>query len=111
MQEMSPQQVYQHLQTIRSQTTSSEPLLLDVRETWEYDICHIKGSELIPMQTIPRQLGQLDPQQETIVICHHGVRSRMVGQFLEQAQFENIINLSGGVTAWAQQVDQTMPTY
>ncbi len=106
MQEMSPQQVHEYLQT-----TASNPLLLDVRESWEYDICHIKGSELIPMQTIPGQLSKLDPGQETIVICHHGVRSRIVGQFLEQAQFKNIINLCGGVTAWAQDVDKNMPTY
>lgn len=103
---MSPQQISEYLQS-----STSSPLLLDVRENWEYDICHIKGSELIPMQQIPMQLNQLDPEQETIVICHHGVRSRMVGQFLEQAEFKNIINLSGGVTAWSQQVDKTMPTY
>ncbi len=106
MQEMSPQQVHEYLET-----TSNRPFLLDVRETWEYEICHIKGSELIPMQTIPSQLGKLDPNQEIIVICHHGIRSRMVAQYLEQAQFKNITNLSGGVAAWAQDVDQTMPTY
>lgn len=106
MQEMSPRQVHDYLQT-----TTDKPLLLDVRENWEYDICHINGSELIPMQTIPNQLDKLDPNKEIIVICHHGVRSRMVGQFLEQVKFKNIINLSGGVTAWAQAVDPNMPTY
>ncbi|MFK5986831.1 MAG: rhodanese-like domain-containing protein, partial [Pseudomonadota bacterium] len=83
----------------------------DVREPWEYSICHIKGAELVPMQTIPAQLNKLNPKQETIVICHHGVRSRMVGQFLEQAQFDKIINLSGGVNAWAQDVDLNMTSY
>ena len=63
------------------------------------------------MQMIPGQLDKLDPNQETIVICHHGVRSRMVGQYLEQVQFKNIINLSGGITAWAKGIDQKMPTY
>ncbi|MDX2506547.1 MAG: rhodanese-like domain-containing protein [Gammaproteobacteria bacterium] len=106
MQEMSAQQVHNYLQQ-----TTSIPLLLDVREPWEFDICHINGSELIPMQSIPGQLPQLDPEREIIVICHHGIRSRMVGQFLEQAQFKNVINLSGGVTAWAQQVEPKMPTY
>lgn len=106
MQEMSPQQVHEYLQT-----TPNEPLLLDVRENWEYDICHITGSELIPMQTVPNQLDKLDPNQEIIVICHHGIRSRMVGQFLERVQFKNIINLAGGVTAWAQAVEPDMPTY
>ncbi|MCW8929588.1 MAG: rhodanese-like domain-containing protein [Gammaproteobacteria bacterium] len=106
MQEMSPQQVHEYLEM-----TEKSPLLLDVREHWEYEICHIEGSELIPMQTIPNQLDKLDPEQEIIVICHHGVRSRMVGQFLEQARFKNIRNLSGGVAAWAQEVDRSMPTY
>jgi len=106
MREMSPQQVDEYLQT-----SSNKPLLLDVREPWEYEICHINDSELIPMQTIPTHLNQLEKDQEIIVICHHGVRSRMVGQFLEQAEFKNIINLSGGVMAWAQDVDKNMPSY
>ena len=106
MLEMNVREVHDYLLS-----TNTKPVLLDVRENWEYDICHIEGSMLIPMQTIPQQLEQLDPQQETIVICHHGVRSRMVGQFLEQADFKNIINLSGGVNAWAQQVDPDMPSY
>ncbi len=106
MQEMTPQQVYDYLQK-----NTNKPLLLDVREPWEYQICRIEGSELIPMQKIPSHLNKLDPKQETIVICHHGVRSRMVVQFLEQAQFENVINLSGGVNAWAQSVELDMPSY
>ena len=106
MQEMSPQQVHEYLES-----TTNKPLLLDVRENWEYDICHIKGSELIHMQTIPHQLDKLAPEQEIIVVCHHGIRSRMVGQFLEQAQFKHVTNLSGGVAAWSQLVDRSMPTY
>lgn len=106
MLEMNVKEIHEYLKT-----TDSNPVLLDVREQWEYEICHIEGSKLIPMQTIPQQLEQLDPEQETIVICHHGVRSRMVGQFLEQAQFNNIINLGGGVNAWAQHIDPSMPSY
>ena len=106
MQEMSPQQLHEHLQT-----NTDKLLLLDVREPWEHKICRIEGAELIPMQSIPAHLDKLDPQQETVVICHHGIRSRMVGQFLELAQFKKIINLSGGVNAWAQDVDLDMPSY
>lgn len=106
MQEMSAQQVHQYLQS-----SNNNPILLDVRELWEYKICHIEGSQLIPMRNIPSELNQLEPEQETIVICHHGIRSRIVGQFLEQADFTNIINLSGGVNQWAQQVDTKMPVY
>jgi len=103
---MSPQQVFNYLQT-----NTSKPLLLDVREPWEYDICHIEGSHLIPMQRIPAKINQLDPLQETIVICHHGIRSKIVSSFLEQAQFKDIINLLGGVNTWAQEVDPAMASY
>ena len=106
MLEMSVTEINEYIKT-----SDNIPFLLDVRENWEYDICHIEGSKLIPMQTIPQHLDQLDPQQETIVICHHGIRSRMVGQFLEQAEFKKVINLIGGVNAWAQYVDPDMPSY
>ena len=87
------------------------PLLLDVRQPWEFDVCRIEGSQLIPMGQLPRKLAELDPEQETVVICHHGIRSRSVGHYLEQQGFSKIINLSGGVDQWAKQVDNTMPTY
>jgi rhodanese-related sulfurtransferase len=87
------------------------PLLLDVREPWEFDKARIDGSTLVPMRSVPEQLGALDPQRETVVICHHGIRSRMVGRYLESQGFSNVINLSGGVAAWASDVDRQMPTY
>jgi len=87
------------------------PLLLDVREAWEFQICRIQGSQLLPMRQIPSALNTFDPQQEIVLICHHGIRSRQVGLFLEGRGFTQIINLSGGVAAWAQEVDNTMPTY
>ncbi|WP_198263608.1 rhodanese-like domain-containing protein [sulfur-oxidizing endosymbiont of Gigantopelta aegis] len=106
MQEMNPQEVQEHLKN-----SSTKPLLLDVREPWEYDVCHIEGAQLVPMNSIPAQMSKLDPEQEIIIICHHGVRSRMVGRFLEAAKFSNLINLTGGVAAWAQSVDSEMATY
>lgn len=106
MREMNPQQVNDYMRD-----NGTKPFLLDVRELWEYNICRIEGAQLMPMQSIPSHLNKLDPKQETIVICHHGVRSRMVAQFLEQAKFENVINLSGGVNAWAQTVDLDMVRY
>ena len=106
MQEMSALEVSEYLQQ-----TETKPFLLDVREPWEFDICRIEGAKLIPMRTVPGNIEQLDPQQETIVICHHGIRSRMVGKFLEQADFINIINLSGGMAQWYQQVDSSIATY
>ncbi len=88
-----------------------EPVLLDVREPWEFGICHIDGSHLIPMRSIPSSLDALEKQRETVVICHHGIRSRQVALYLEHQGFSNIINMEGGVAAWARDIDPGMPTY
>ena len=93
------------------QSCESTPLLLDVRQPWEFEVCKIDDSVLMPMAQIPNNISSLDPERETVVICHHGIRSRRVGQYLQQAGFGNIINLSGGVAQWAKTVDQNMPTY
>ena len=92
-------------------STREPPLLLDVREPWEYETCHIQGAQLMPMSSIPARQEELDPQQPVVCICHHGARSMQVGFFLERAGFEHVINLTGGVHAWALQVDGSMPTY
>jgi rhodanese-related sulfurtransferase len=88
-----------------------QPMLLDVREPWEFQTCHIEGALTIPMNNIPDKLFELDKEQPIICICHHGVRSMRVALFLEEYGFIQISNLTGGVHAWAQQVDSTMPTY
>ncbi len=105
MRHFSPRQLKEHLDD------GASPLLLDVREPWEYQVCAIDGSQLVPMRGIPQAVPGLDPEQETVVICHHGVRSRQVAFYLEQAGFTNVINLEGGVAAWARDVDPQMPTY
>ncbi len=87
------------------------PVLLDVREPWEYDTCHIDGAMLIPMNTIPARQEELEPDAPVVCICHHGARSMQVAAFLERSGFTEVANLTGGVHAWAQQVDGTMPTY
>jgi rhodanese-related sulfurtransferase len=87
------------------------PVLLDVREQWEYETCHIDGSLPVPMNTIPGQLDKLDRDTPTVCICHHGGRSMHVAEFLEGNGFTRITNLTGGMHAWATQVDRTMPTY
>jgi len=93
------------------ETASARPLLLDVREPWEFDKACIEGSTLVPMRTIPGCLQDFNPDQEIVVICHHGIRSRMIGLYLENHGFSNIINLTGGVEAWAREVDPDMETY
>ena len=88
-----------------------QPLLLDVRQPWEFDVCKIENSVLLPMSQITAEFKTLDSNRETVVICHHGIRSRRVGRYLEEAGFSNIINLSGGVAQWAKTVDTKMTTY
>ncbi|OQW91009.1 MAG: sulfurtransferase [Thiotrichaceae bacterium IS1] len=96
---------------LRAYLEHTQPLLLDVREPWEFHICHIAGSQLVPMREIAQQLPTFDPNQEIVIICHRGIRSRRVGYFLESAGFTRIINLAGGLAAWAEEVDLTMSTY
>ncbi|MFN2309704.1 MAG: rhodanese-like domain-containing protein [Gammaproteobacteria bacterium] len=92
--------------------SETPPLLLDVREPWEFQLCHIAGSLLLPMGTVRGEAHALDPDRETVVICHHGIRSFAVARFLEnELGFTQVINLSGGVAAWAREADPDMPTY
>lgn len=87
------------------------PVLLDVRESWEFELCHIPGSRHVPMGSVPVRLAELDPQAEFVVICHHGGRSAQVAMFLERNGFDRVINLAGGVAGWSAQVDPSMPQY
>ncbi len=89
----------------------SRPLLLDVREPWEFDICRIDGSINIPMGQIPQRLDALEDADEIVVICHHGIRSQQVIWYLRQHVDAELINLNGGVAAWARDVDPDMPVY
>ena len=93
------------------QSNPNDPLLLDVREPWEYQTCNLESSQLVPMRQIPSAIHELDPDREVIVICHHGIRSRSVAAYLASNEFTNVINLTGGIDAWAKQVDPSMPTY
>lgn len=89
----------------------SKPVLLDVRETWEFDICHIDGARLVPMRQVLDRIDSLDSAAETVVICHHGIRSYQIARVLEREGFAAVYNLSGGVEAWAREVDPAMRTY
>jgi rhodanese-related sulfurtransferase len=87
------------------------PVILDVREGWELKICALPGSTHLPMGQVAARLDELDPQRETVVVCHHGVRSLRVVQFLESRGFSKLYNLQGGLDAWAREVDPAMHTY
>ena len=101
---MSAPQLAAHLE-------SASPLLLDVREPWEFDTCHIDGSINVPMGQVPQRIDELQDADEIIVICHHGVRSQQVIWYLQQHEFDDLVNLDGGVDAWARSVDTSMPVY
>jgi rhodanese-related sulfurtransferase len=88
-----------------------KPILLDVREPWEFEICHVEGAQLMPMSMLSTQISALDEEAEIVVICHHGMRSQHVGMFLERHGFAHIYNLQGGMDRWAAEVDPTMPVY
>ncbi|MES2129775.1 MAG: rhodanese-like domain-containing protein [Pseudomonadota bacterium] len=92
-------------------SSRAQPFLLDVRENWEVETCKIAGSTQIAMQTVPARIDDLDDDAEIVCICHHGARSMQVAAFLERHGFARVTNLTGGIHAWAVQVDNTMPQY
>ncbi|MGB5835102.1 MAG: rhodanese-like domain-containing protein [Thiohalocapsa sp.] len=96
---------------LRQSTQVDQPLLLDVREPWEFGICHIDGSRLVPMRQISAALTEFEIDQPLVVICHHGIRSLQVAQYLEHQGFSQVYNLRGGVDGWARDVDPAMATY
>jgi rhodanese-related sulfurtransferase len=86
------------------------PVLLDVREPWEFELARIEASKLIPMSLLEDRFAELDPDAETVVICHHGHRSAYVAQALGRAGFQNVLNLEGGLDAYSS-VDESVPRY
>lgn len=109
MQTLSTEQLAEWL--AKDSKISEHPILLDVREAWEFELCRLSGSISIPLSKIPSEYAQLNLQSPIVCICHHGVRSRQAALFLEQQGAHNIFNLSGGIDAWAKQIDSTMATY
>jgi rhodanese-related sulfurtransferase len=97
------------------QTEGPAPLVLDVREPWEIQTAAIKadGFEVlvIPMGEIPARLAELDPTRPIACLCHHGVRSLRVANFLAQNGFERLANITGGIDAWSIEADPTVPRY
>jgi adenylyltransferase/sulfurtransferase len=86
-------------------------LLLDVREPFEVAVCAIPGSRLVPMRQIPENLATLPRDQPILVLCHHGVRSLRVTQYLRAQGFDQATNIAGGIDAWAQVVDPSLARY
>ena len=87
------------------------PVILDVREPEEVAIACFPGATHIPMDEIPSRLTELDPDHETVVVCHHGIRSAQVAMYLARLGFERVSNLSGGIDLWSATVDPAVPRY
>ena len=85
--------------------------ILDVREENELSICRIEEALHIPMAEVPDRYAELPKDAPLIVFCHHGMRSLKVVEYLEARGLENAINLTGGIHAWANEVDAEMPRY
>jgi adenylyltransferase/sulfurtransferase len=85
--------------------------ILDVREPHEWQICHIEGAELLPLSELPARVHELDSSRTYYVHCKTGVRSARAIEFLQEAGFTRLRNVRGGIKAWADEVDPSMPTY
>ena len=85
--------------------------IVDVREPHEYDICHLDGAKLVPLSQFMQRIGELDSAEELVLHCHHGMRSMKALELLRSAGFRKIKSLHGGIDAWAEKVDPSMPRY
>ena len=88
-----------------------KPILLDVREPWEFSICKIEGSVNINMSEPEKLIKELNANNEIIAICHYGMRSFQVCNYLENNGFNKVLNLDGGIDSWAKTIDTDMAQY
>ncbi len=85
--------------------------IIDVREPHEWDICHIEGAELIPLGDLPASLNTLDSAEELVIHCRSGSRSAYAVELLRQAGFAKVYNMAGGILAWSDDIDPSLPKY
>ena len=97
----------------RKLDAGEKPFLLDVREPYEYEISKIEGSTLIPLGEVGSRLNELVPhkEEEIVVQCRSGARSQTAALQLKEAGFKHVVNLVGGINAWATEIDPSLPTY
>jgi adenylyltransferase/sulfurtransferase len=85
--------------------------LVDVREPYEYEFCHIDSSKLIPVRQLLNQVNELNPDDDYVFYCHVGERSGWIVNLLRQHGFRKVKNLKGGIDAWASEIDLSLPRY
>jgi molybdopterin/thiamine biosynthesis adenylyltransferase/rhodanese-related sulfurtransferase len=97
---------------LKRRMDAGEPFeLLDVREPFEYEIARIDGAKLVPLSEIADRLDELQREKPVVVHCHSGKRSAQAAQLLQQRGFVNVYNLEGGIDAWSDQIDPSVPKY
>jgi rhodanese-related sulfurtransferase len=105
MSEISPQDLKTRLDR------QEAPLLLDVRQDWEVQLCRLPNAVHIPIEELELRVEELSPQDEIVVYCHQGVRSAAVAEYLRSLGFPNVRNLTGGLDYWARAIDPSMRRY
>jgi adenylyltransferase/sulfurtransferase len=105
MDEISPQELKTRLDR------NDRPVLVDVREDWETKLCRLDNAVHIPIEELEFRTDELNPQDEVVVYCHHGVRSAAVADYLRRLGFPRVRNLAGGLDAWARSVEPGMRRY
>lgn len=96
---------------LRPQLEAGAVLLLDVREEWEVATAAVRGAQHLPMGLVPAQLALLPRDRPIAVLCHHGMRSAMVADYLRAAGFPRVLNVTGGIDRWSVEVDPSVPRY
>jgi rhodanese-related sulfurtransferase len=105
MSEISPQDLKAKLDRHEA------PLLLDVRQDWETQLCRLPNAVHIPIEEIELRVEELSPEDPMVVYCHAGVRSAAVAEYLRSRGFKDVRNLAGGLDLWARTVDPSMRRY
>ena len=85
--------------------------IIDVREKWEYDIANLEDSMLFPLSTFEDNLDKLNKDDDLLIICHHGMRSRKFCNYLSRLGYKKLFNLAGGIDAWSDEIDSSVPKY
>jgi rhodanese-related sulfurtransferase len=109
---LDPEITPQAFQQLRATPSPDAPILLDVREPWEFQAASLPDSLLMPMGDVPsRAHVELDPDAHIVVLCHHGQRSLSVAMWLRNQGFDRAQSLAGGIDYWSRSIDPTVPRY
>ena len=111
-----PAQFGDWIQHVATEHPGLKPVLLDVREPWEFQTACVKADDSFELQhmlmrTVPARYLELDRDRPIACLCHHGARSAQVVHFLMQQGFSNVVNVYGGINAWSHERDPGVPMY